>query len=86
MPRLFPGGSPARGWAGWLVAALFLGVQHIFLPFLPDGRFILWRLGMYLPFALFAGLVLKLRPGLLPYFAIIHALIDISAVSVYLMV
>ena len=73
-----------NGWIAWLVASLFLAAQHVFLPLLPDGRFMLWRLGMYLPFALFAGLVLKLRPGLLPYFAIIHALMDISALSVYL--
>ncbi len=58
----------------------------MFLPLILDGRFMLWRLGMYLPFALFAGLILKLRPTLLPYFMIIHALADLSAVSVYLMI
>ena len=51
-----------------------------------NGPFILWRLGMYLLFALFVGLLLKLRPSLLPYFAVIHALIDVSAWSVYFMV
>ncbi len=49
-------------------------------------RDLLWRLGMYLPFALFIGLALKLRPSLLPYFAIIHALMDISTLAVYWMV
>jgi hypothetical protein len=39
---------------------------------------------MYLPFALFVGFLLKLRPTLLPYYMIIHALIDISAVLAYL--
>jgi len=75
-----------NGWLAWLLASLGLAVQHCFLPLLFDGRFILWRLGMYLPFALFAGLLLKLRPGLLPYLVIIHGLIDISTLSVYLMV
>jgi hypothetical protein len=85
MPRLFGRKSPALGWLAYLVAALFLGLQHAFLPFIPDWGFILWRALMYLPFALYAGLMLKLRPALLPYFAIVHTLMDISAISVYLM-
>jgi len=83
MPRLAE--RLKNGWLAWLIASFFLGAQHMFLPLILDGRFMLWRLGMYLPFALFAGLVLKLRPTLLPYFMIIHALMDISAVMVYLM-
>ena len=65
---------------------VFLAAQHCFLPLILDGRFLLWRLGMYLPFALFAGLMLKLRPSLLPYMVIVHGLIDISTLSVYWMV
>lgn len=84
MPRLAI--QLKNGWVAWLISAFFLGFQHCFLPLILDGRFILWRLGMYLPFALFAGLLLKLRPSLLPYFAVIHALIDISTLSVYWMV
>lgn len=83
MPRLF--GRTAT-WAGWLIASFFLGAQHMFLPFIADGRFLLWRLGMYLPFALFAGLLLKLRPSLMPYFMIVHALADFSALAVYWMI
>jgi len=75
-----------NGWVAWLIASFFLAAQHCFLPFIPDGHFILWRLGMYLPFALFAGLMLKLRPSLLPFMAIFHALIDISTLSVYWMI
>lgn len=74
-----------NGWLAWLIASFFLAAQHIFLPLILDGRFILWRLGMYLPFALFIGLVLRLRPTLLPYYMVVHALIDISAVLAYLM-
>ncbi len=84
MPRLEA--QLRNGWLAWLLAAFFLGAQHMFLPLLLDGRFILWRLGMYLAFALFVGLALKLRPSLLPYFMIQHALIDVSAVLVYLMI
>jgi hypothetical protein len=73
-------------WGGWLIASLFLAIQHAFLPFLPDPRFWIYRALMYLPFALFAGLVLKLRPRMLPYFCVIHVLMDLSALSVYLMV
>ncbi|PKN93611.1 MAG: hypothetical protein CVU44_09700 [Chloroflexi bacterium HGW-Chloroflexi-6] len=87
MPRLFSEkASPAPGWLGFLVAALFLGLQHCFLPFIADGNYLLWRGLMYLPFALYAGLMIKLRPSLLPYFAVVHTLMDFSALSVYLMI
>ena len=75
-----------NGWLAWLIASFFLGAQHMFLPLIPDGRFMLWRLFMYMPFALFAGFFLKLRPTLLPYFMIVHALADFSAVAVYLVI
>ena len=84
MPRLEV--QLKNGWLAWLIASFFLGAQHMFLPLILDGRFMLWRLGMYMPFALFAGLLLKLRPTLLPYYMIVHALVDLSAVSVYLMI
>ncbi len=75
-----------NGWVAWLVASFFLAFQHCFLPLIVDGRFMLWRLGMYLPFALFIGLLLKLRPTLLPYAVIIHTLIDFSTLATYLMI
>lgn len=83
MPRLFGRSST---WTGWLIASLFLGAQHMFLPLIPDVRFMLWRLGMYMPFALFAGLILKLRPSLLPWYMIVHGLVDFSALAVYWMI
>ena len=84
MPRL--SAQLKNGWVAWALCAFFLGAQHVFLPLIFDGRFMLWRLGMYMPFAFFAGLVIKLRPSLLPYMAVLHGLMDISAVMVYLMV
>jgi hypothetical protein len=84
MPRI--AAQLKNGWIAWLIASFFLSAQHMFLPLIPDGRFMLWRLLMYMPFAVFAGFFLKLRPTLLPYFMIVHALADFSAVAVYLMI
>jgi len=84
MPRLET--QLKNGWIAWLITSLFLAAQHMFLPLILDGGFMLWRLGMFLPFALFTGLVVKLRPALLPYFMVIHALLDITTVLVYLMI
>lgn len=84
MPRL--AAQLKNSWFAWLIASFFLALQHMFLPLILDGRFMLWRFLMYLPFALFAGLMIKLRPTLLPYYMIVHALIDVSAVMVYLMI
>lgn len=81
MPRLFEGKRP---WLAYLVASAFLAAQHSFLPFIADGRYLLWRGLMFVPFALYGGLMVKLRPNLLPYFAIVHALIDVSVLTVYL--
>jgi hypothetical protein len=84
MPRLEK--QARSSWKAWLLAGLALAGQHMFLPFIADGRFLLWRMGMYLPFALFTGLVLKVRPQLLPYFVVVHALMDFSTVAVYWMI
>jgi hypothetical protein len=84
MPRLAV--QLKNGWLAWLLCSFFLAAQHMFLPFLLDGNFILWRLGMYLPFALFVGLLLKYRPQLLPYFAIVHALMDFATLGTYLII
>jgi hypothetical protein len=64
-----------------LLPALFLALQHVTLPLIPDGRFLLWRGLMYLPFALYLGVVLRWRPRLLPYLAVIHGLLDLSVVA-----
>jgi hypothetical protein len=84
MPRLES--QLKNGWLAWFITSFFLAAQHMFLPLIFDGGYLLWRFGMFLPFALFAGFVLKLRPALLPYFVIVHALLDITTVLVYLMI
>jgi hypothetical protein len=83
MPRL---SEQINGWLAWFIASIFLAAQHMFLPLILDGGYLLWRFGMFLPFALFTGLVIKLRPTLLPYFVIVHALLDLTRVLVYLMI
>lgn len=83
MPRL---SKQINGWLAWLIVSFFLAAQHMFLPLILDGGYLLWRFGMFLPFALFTGLVVKLRPALLPYFVIVHALLDVTTVLVYLMI
>jgi hypothetical protein len=75
-----------NGWLAWLIASFFLAAQHMFLPLILNGGYLLWRIGMFLPFAFFTGFVIKLRPSLLPYFLIVHALLDVTTVLVYLMI
>lgn len=82
MPRLEA--QLRNGWAAWILASFFLAAQHMFFPFLFNGGFMLWRLAMFIPFAFFTGLVLKFRPTLLPYFVIVHGLLDVSLVLVFL--
>ena len=47
MPRLAT--QLKNGWLAWGLASLFLAGQHAFMPLILDGRFMLWRFGMYLP-------------------------------------
>jgi hypothetical protein len=76
MPRLEA--RTRRLGLGLGLPVLFLAAQHIAVPLLFDSRFIAWRFLMFLPFALLVGLLLRWRPRLLPYLALIHALMDLS--------
>lgn len=60
-----------------IAAAFWLGAQHAAAPFIPDARFLVWRLCMFIPFALLLGFVLRRRPRLLPYMMVVHVLIDL---------
>jgi|WetSurMetagenome_2_1015567.scaffolds.fasta_scaffold12588_3 hypothetical protein len=75
-----------NGWLAWAVSSFFLAFQHVALPAIFDGRYLLWRLGMFLPFAFFVGLCLKLRPRLFPYLMIAHGLVDVPVVAMLLFV
>jgi hypothetical protein len=82
MPRLAV--LSGRPWLALSVASSFLAIQHCALPLLFDGRFLAWRLLMFLPFAFFAGLVLKWRPQLMPYMIAVHIFMDFQAAWIVL--
>ena len=84
MPRLKVQGM--RPWLAIALASFFLSFQHVFAPFLPDVRFITYRLVMFLPFAVLIAIVMCWRPRLMPYMAVIHALMDMSVAVMFLMV
>jgi hypothetical protein len=85
LPTYFGYGMPhveqetGSRWRAVLVPALFLAAQHVTLPLLFDIRFFGWRLLMFLPLALYVGLVLRWRLRLLPYMAVLHGLLDFQA-------
>lgn len=83
LPRLEAQGL--RPWMAVALASFFLSAQHMFAPFLPDGRFIIYRFVMFLPFAVLIALVMRARPRLMPYMAVIHALMDMSVAIMFLM-
>jgi hypothetical protein len=60
--------------------------QHICLPFLPDQRFMAWRLGMFLPFALLLAVLVRWRRSLLPYLMVVHFLMDLATALMVLCV
>lgn len=76
MPRLEA--QTNRRWLAVLLPSFFLAAQHCTLPLIFDGRFIAWRLLMYLPFAVSVGLLLRWRPQLLPYLVVVHGLLDMT--------
>lgn len=73
-----------KKWLAVLFPVLFLSAQHCTLPFIPDFKFLLYRLLMYFPFACLIGITLYKRPGLFPYFAIMHGLLDFGTMMVLL--
>ena len=78
MPRLEK--SLGKKWLAMLLPVLFLSIQHCCLPLIFDAPFIIYRGLMFLPFALLIGLVLLKRPRLLPYFVVLHGVMDMQTV------
>ncbi len=60
------------------VTVVMLAAQHIFAPFIPDARYLLFRGLSFLPFALVLGVGLRWRPRLLPYMMVVHFLMDVG--------
>jgi hypothetical protein len=82
MPRMES--QTGKPWLAVGLAGFFLSLQHVFAPLVFDYRFILWRGLMFLPFALAIGILLRWRPRLLPYLAVIHILMDFSLAPYFL--
>ena len=82
MPRLLGGLMPK--WLAVFLPVLFLSMQHMTLPFIPDLRFILYRGLVFLPFAALIGFALYKRPALFPYFAVLHGVIDMGTAVMFL--
>lgn len=79
-----PAGYGIKPWLAVGLASFFLSLQHITAPLVFDVRFILWRGLMYLPFAIYVGILIRWRPRLLPFICIIHWLMNLSFVFMYL--
>lgn len=82
MPRLRSG--LRSKWLAVVLPVLFLSLQHITLPFIPDLKFILYRGLVFLPFALLIGIALYKRPTLFPYFAILHGVMDMGTAVMFI--
>ncbi len=82
MPRFEMQGM--KKWLAISLPALMLGLQHIAMPFLFDGRFITWRSLMFIPFAFLIGIAFHWRPRLLPYFVIVHIIMNVATISMFL--
>jgi hypothetical protein len=70
-----------RRWLAVVLPAFFLGAQHVDAPLILNGRFMAWRVLMFMPFAFLVVLVMRWRPRLLPYLAVVHVLMDLSAAA-----
>jgi hypothetical protein len=82
MPRLeFQG---LNRWLAIFIPGLMLGLQHIAAPLLFDVRFIAWRGLMFIPFALVTGFAIYWRPRVLPYFIVVHILMNMSFATMFL--
>ncbi|MBE0684949.1 MAG: hypothetical protein IH585_03010 [Anaerolineaceae bacterium] len=77
-------GYGLKPWLAIGLASIFLSLQHITAPLVFDLRFILWRALMYLPFAIYVGILIRWRPRLLPFICIIHLLMNLSFVFMYM--
>ena len=82
MPRLMGGLRPK--WLAVALPVLFLSLQHMTLPFIPDLKFILYRGLVFLPFAALIGIALYRRPSLFPYFAILHGVMDLGTAVMFI--
>ncbi len=84
MPRLAAQG--VNKWLAIALPALMLGLQHVAAPLLFNVPFMLWRGLMYIPFAFVVGFAFHWRPSLLPYFVVVHIMMNVSLAVMFLQV
>ena len=72
-------------WLAVLLPVLFLSIQHCTLPFIPNINFIIYRMLVFLPFALLIGVSIHYRPSLFPYFAVLHGIMDFGTALMFLL-
>ncbi len=63
------------------LTVFFVCAQHATMPLVFNWAFIIWRLVMFVPFAILLGFVFRWRPRLLPYFVVLHGLLDMSLIA-----
>jgi hypothetical protein len=73
-------------WIIITIPVLAFSIQHCTLPFVPEAKFIFFRGLMYLLFSLVYGFSVFKRPSLLPWLAILQALIYILPMTMLLSV
>jgi hypothetical protein len=76
MPRIRA--LTGRAWIAITASSFMLAAQHMSFPLVFDGKFLLWRLTMFIPFAFWTGLIMHWRPRLLPFLMVVHALLDVT--------
>jgi hypothetical protein len=76
MPRIRK--QVGKVWWVPLLVGVAHALQHVALPLVFEPAFMLWRFGMFLPFAVFLGYVIDRRPSLLPYMMVVHGLLDLQ--------
>ncbi len=83
---IMPGLADSRipKWLAVVLPVLFLSLQHMALPLIPDLKFVLYRGLVFLPFAALIGIALYKRPALFPYFAILHGVMDLGTAVIFL--
>lgn len=72
-----------KGW--FLVVALFLMMQHVFLPFIMDYRYIAWRIMSFALISIVYGFVYVKKTRLRPYVLISHGMLDLPVVVMSMM-
>ena len=60
------------------IPIIMLSLQHIVMPLYFDLSYVLYRGFMFLGFSLFIGIMLDRNPGFMPYFIIIHIMMNLS--------